>query len=197
MEPKFLKIRLRVDCFNQRSLSGSILNNFRVWHMKNIFLLRHAHAASNTTDDFNRNLSNEGILKCQNIANALKEYIQDIDLILCSSSLRTRQTIENTLLNLKLKKTVQYEDELYNASLNSVLQKIISLSSKNKNILIIAHNPTISEVGRFLAKDSISSPHSLEILQGFSPGSLSLYEANISSWESLDPINIILKEFWR
>lgn len=165
--------------------------------MKNIFLLRHAHAASNTTDDFNRNLSNEGILKCQNIANALKEYIQDIDLILCSSSLRTRQTIENTLLNLKLKKTVQYEDELYNASLNSVLQKIISLSSKNKNILIIAHNPTISEVGRFLAKDSISSPHSLEILQGFSPGSLSLYEANISSWESLDPINIILKEFWR
>ncbi|MCT4635662.1 MAG: histidine phosphatase family protein [Rickettsiales bacterium] len=165
--------------------------------MKNIFLLRHAHAAISNTDDFNRNLSNKGVLKCQDIANTLKKYIQDIDLILCSSSLRTRQTIETTLLNLNLIKTIQYENELYNASLNSFFQRIISITPKNKNILIISHNPTISEAGKFLAKDSSSSPHYLEVLQGFSPGSLALYETNIASWKTLDPSNISLKEFWR
>lgn len=165
--------------------------------MKNIFLLRHAHAALSNTDDFNRNLSSKGILKCQDIANALKEHIKDIDLILCSSSLRTRQTIENTLLNLNLTKTIEYEDKLYDASLNSFIQRIISINPGNKNILIISHNPTISEAGRFLAKDSNSSPHFLEILQGFSPGSLALYETNISSWKNLDPSNVTLKEFWR
>jgi phosphohistidine phosphatase len=165
--------------------------------MKNIFLLRHANAENSTSDDFKRNLSEEGISKCQNIANALKEYIQDIDLILCSSSLRTHQTIKNILLNLDLTKDVSYEDELYEISLNSLFQKLTSISPKNRNILIISHNPVISEMGRFLAKNSISSPYSLEALQGFSPGSLALYEANIDLWNELDPSNITLKKFWR
>lgn len=165
--------------------------------MKNIFLLRHANAKNSIGSDFERNLTKEGVLKCQNIANALKQYIQDIDLILCSSSIRTRQTIENTLLNLDITKDVSYEDELYNSSLNSLLQRITSIAPKNKNILIVSHNPTISETGRFLAKDSISSPYSLEVLQGFSPGSLALYTADIDSWEELDPSNIVLKKFWR
>lgn len=165
--------------------------------MKNIFLLRHANAENSIGSDFERNLTEKGVLKCQDVSNYLKKYIQNIDLIICSPSLRTRQTIKNILSNLNITKSIQYEDELYETSLNSLLQRISTISSKNKNILIISHNPTISEVGRFLAKDSVSSPYSIEALQGFSPGSLALYGADINLWSELDPNNITLKRFWR
>ncbi len=191
------KTSLRVDCFNRRSLSGSILTNFRVWHMKNIFLLRHAHAANSQDNDFDRSLSEAGILKCHDIANILKEYILDIDLILSSPAIRTRQTIENILSDLQINKQVNYDNELYEASVNSLFQQFSSLEDNHKNILIVSHNPAISELGRFLAKNSIVSPHALEVLQGFSPGSLALYSANIEFWKRLDPSNVLIKEFWR
>ena len=46
-------------------------------YMKNIFLLRHAHAINSQNDDFERALNETGIIKCTSIANVLKEYIQN------------------------------------------------------------------------------------------------------------------------
>ena len=132
--------------------------------MKNIFLLRHSHAVNSNNDDFERSLSETGIKKCASIANTLKEYIQNVDLILSSPSLRTKQTIENTLSYLNITKEIQYDQELYTASVNSLFQTIRSLNDANKNILIISHNPAISELGVFLTKNSTSSPHYFNII---------------------------------
>ncbi len=165
--------------------------------MKTIFLLRHAHAVNDKNDDFNRVLSETGIIKCISLANTLKEYIQNIDLILSSPSLRTKQTIENILSYLDIAKKIQYDQDLYTASVNSLFQNLRSLNDDNKNILIISHNPAISELGLFLAKNSISSSHYFNILQGFSPGSLALYNINTEIWDHLDPDCISIKEFWR
>ena len=158
--------------------------------MKSIFLLRHAHAVVSQDNDFDRPLSDEGILKCQAIALNLKPYIQDIDLILSSPALRTSQTIENILLNLGVTNKIHYDQVLYNSSVNRLLQYIAKTPVSNKNILIVSHNPAISQIGRFLG-------HSKESLQGFSPGSLALFQAEIDSWNLLDPSNVSLKEFWR
>ena len=160
--------------------------------MKSLFLLRHAHASNNIEVDFDRELSNEGVLKCQNIAKNLQAYIKNIDLILCSSAVRTTQTIQNILSDLNITKiNVEYRKDLYTASVNQLYELLRLTNEKEQNILLLSHNPAISDLGRFLANNN------KEILQGFSPGSLALYHCNVNSWDLLDQNNITLNGFWR
>ncbi len=169
---------------------------FKRLFLKNLFLLRHANAINDNEDDFNRPLSEEGITECQKAAEILKEYINDVDLILCSSALRTQQTIQNILANLKIDNIeINYSDELYHASVNQLFQYIRELDNKYRNILLVNHNPAISHLAIFLTNEN-SLLYS-DILQGFDPANIALYQASIESWSNLEPSNIELKTFWQ
>ena len=170
--------------------------------MKNLFLLRHAQAANSLDSDITRVLSDEGFLKCQDISLNLKPYIGDIDLVLSSSAVRTRQTIENVMSTLGYDNiNTYYTKDLYNILVDDLFQYLCNieynLSMSVGNVILVNHNPTISNLGSFLAQNSTALPSYLEILKGFSPGSLALYQADIESWEQLDQSNVILKDFWR
>ena len=164
--------------------------------MKTLFLLRHASATNDNEADFNRPLSEEGIIECQKAATILKEYINDIDLILCSSALRTCQTIQIILANLKKPNVeIDYKDNLYQASVNQLFQYIRGLDNKYKNILLVNHNPAISRLAIFLTKKN--SPLYSNIIQGFDPTNIAYYQANIKYWSDLEPENVELKIFWQ
>ena len=158
--------------------------------MKKIFLLRHAHAENNSANDFARILTPEGINKCAKTAEVLKEYINDIDVILCSSSARTTQTIETILAILEANKTVDYRIDLYHSDESKLLQELEKLKLQYNNILLVNHNPAISKLGKILAQNSKNSPSYQDILEGFSPGSLALYNLKQDDF-------IELSGFWR
>lgn len=162
--------------------------------MKNIFLLRHAHSDPNSDNDFDRPLNDKGLAKCQIISTNIKPYFSKIDLIISSPAFRTKQTIENvaTLLKQDVNK-ISYKTELYSASVNQLLQTITNLDNKHQTILMVSHNPAISQLAMFLDKKNLSS----RIIQGFSPGSLALFESSIESWSNLNFEYTELKEFWR
>lgn len=169
--------------------------------MKKLFLLRHAHAEANHKNDLNRSLTDEGILKCQNIASYISEYIHNIDLILSSPSVRTKQTIEIILDELKVKnKQIIYDKDLYNVSEENLLQYISNIEYKvlmsPESILLVNHNPSISHLANFLAQDSTSSPYYLDLLRGLNPGSLVLFQVNIDSWKDLYPEHINIENCW-
>ncbi len=164
--------------------------------MKKLFILRHAHATNDYADDFNRNLNDEGIAKCSNVAQILSPYINNIDLILCSASLRTSQTIQNILADLSIiEVNIDYSDEFYHISVNQLFQHLRNLDNKYQNILLVNHNPTISHLGIFLTPEY--SPLYIEVLQGFDPGSLALYECQIDFWTHINPKLVQLQQFWR
>ncbi len=159
--------------------------------MKEIFLLRHSYAVLDNTNDFDRVLTQEGIQKCEKLAKIIASYIEQIDHILCSPSTRTKQTIETILASLNLVKKITYEDELYGASAENILDLIrYNTPISAKSVLIISHNPGISEFGRYLAQ------YSDDMLDGFKPASLALFEAEIDSWQKLEPRNTKLINFW-
>lgn len=162
--------------------------------MKNIFLLRHAHSDPDSDNDFDRPLNEEGIAKCKIISTNIKPYFNQIDLIISSPAVRTKQTIEKviTFLNEDVTK-VSYKKELYYVSLNQLFQQIANLDNKYQTILIVSHNPAISQLAMFLNKKNLSP----QIIQGFSPGSLALFENLIEFWSELSYQNSTLKEFWR
>lgn len=208
--------------------------------MKRIYLLRHAHAVFSEGNDFVRKLSDEGIKKCQDLAKIFEPLIEEIDLILCSSANRTKQTIEQILINLNVKKHIRpfwklasvgqfegnlerkagvynkvhqdlsaeltcksptevdfqkksiiYQDNLYSASSEEIYEIIKYQTDLTiKNILIVAHNPSISELGRYF------SQHSDDIFLGFAPGGLACFEIAVDSWQDVESKYIKLAKYW-
>lgn len=150
--------------------------------MRNLFLLRHAHAATNISD-FDRLLSSEGVDKCYKIAEVLKEYAHDIDLILCSSSVRTSQTIQAVLPD----NVVNYSRNYYNTTASILLEYLQGVDSKYNNVVLVSHNSSISDLGSLLLNEPMS----------FSPGGLALFKCGIKDWSELNHPKVQLVSFWQ
>lgn len=164
--------------------------------MKNLFILRHAHTDNNYIDDYNRQLTEKGIAQCKKTAANLSPYIVDIDMILCSSSVRTVQTVKNILIDLDINDIkTEYNKDLYHVSLNQLFQYLNNIDNRYHNILLVNHNPTISQLGIYFTPNY--SPLYIDMLQGFDPGSLAMFSCDIKSWSDLSTEKIQLKKFWR
>ena len=112
-----------------------------------LFLLRHSKSVPETydLDDLNRPLSYRGINDARTLALFILKNKIKFDQVLCSSSIRTVQTLDilkedndSNFKNLSITK------KLYLAS-DIVISRIINNSHANC-LLIIAHNPGISSL---------------------------------------------------
>ena len=120
----------------------------------NLYLLRHAKSSwESYEDDYDRVLSERG----RNDACTLGEYLRknniNFENTLCSSSQRTRETISiiNTVSPHSIDE-VNYLDSLYHASSNKI--KEIVQNCSNKSLLIVGHNPGVSELISDLLKSN-------------------------------------------
>jgi phosphohistidine phosphatase len=143
--------------------------------MKKLYLLRHADAEVTTGKDIERKLSNEGHEEATILADAIikKEIICDI--ILCSSAARARETYVHIDSALRAKAHAQYMDDLYYADISAMLHILRNLDDSCESVLIISHNPTISEVASYLTGDRIH----------FGTGILKSLEMDIKSWQDI------------
>tara|TARA_B100001057_G_scaffold9243_1_gene8485 strand:+ start:28079 stop:28552 length:474 start_codon:yes stop_codon:yes gene_type:complete len=121
-----------------------------------IYLLRHAEAESGMYNpDKKRKLSKAGI----DDAHLLNKFIlvKDLrfDLVLSSSSTRTRETTEIILKDVRCDKDPDYLDELYQASENTISN--IILKNSTKNTLIVSHNPSLSQTISSLRKEEFKN----------------------------------------
>jgi len=116
-----------------------------------LHLLRHAktNQISPTGKDFDREL----LPRAYEQSAELKRYLQDHPIapkhILCSSAVRTRQTLDQ-IKALFANVPVTFLDELYLASAGELL-KIINELQSPEDILLIGHNEGISELASELS----------------------------------------------
>tara|TARA_Y100000996_G_C22323617_1_gene561441 strand:- start:173 stop:655 length:483 start_codon:yes stop_codon:yes gene_type:complete len=112
----------------------------------NLYLLRHAKSSwESYEDDHDRVLSERG----RNDASTLGEYLHknniNFENTLCSSSQRTRETV--SIINEASPHSIDeinYLDSLYHATSNKI--KEIVQKCSNKSLLIVGHNPGVSEL---------------------------------------------------
>ena len=120
----------------------------------NLYLLRHAKSSwESYEDDHDRVLSERG----RNDASTLGEYLHKNNIsfenTLCSSSQRTRETISIiSKVSPHSIDVINYLDTLYHASSNKI--KEIVQNCSNKSLLIVGHNPGISELISDLLKSN-------------------------------------------
>ena len=122
--------------------------------MLNLFLLRHAKSdwQSFSDDDFSRDILQKGIDKTKKIGEFIKKENLQISKILCSPSIRTKKTKDIILEYLIQKPLIEYNACIYHDS-NENLLDLLKLQKATKSILIIGHEPKLSNLVACLSKD--------------------------------------------
>ena len=112
--------------------------------MRTLYLLRHAKSSwsDNTLTDHDRPLSSRGRRDAPRMAAFMASLGMAPDLVLCSTSMRTRQTLELLRQGLDLDAVeVSFEPAIYEVPPSHLTARVRSLPDDRKAVLVIGHNP--------------------------------------------------------
>jgi phosphohistidine phosphatase len=136
--------------------------------MKMLHLLRHAKSsAKEYIGDHERPLSRRGHDAARRIGRNLPAMAGDLDLVLCSSALRTRETLDLVLAEFAPRPRSIIEDELYLASRERLMDRLRRIDEADANVLVIGHNPGLHELAVALAEKN--SPNFRALASGKFP----------------------------
>ncbi len=153
---------------------------------RDIVLYRHAKAglAKAGGSDHDRPLTGRGRRAAVAIAAALVARRAPPDLILCSTALRTRETLEPLLARLKPAPPVSIEPGLYLASAPSLLARLRQLPADVERVILIGHNDGMAELARALATGG--DPVALAALRVKYPtGAAACFKVSLDDWSGL------------
>jgi phosphohistidine phosphatase len=122
--------------------------------MRRLTVMRHGEARWKDpgTEDFARALSRRGIAGAQAMAGRLRELALVPDRLMTSPARRTEQTSDIVAQELALPaRHVLREEGLYLASSAELLKIVQATGPRIAHLMIIAHNPGVSELAQALA----------------------------------------------
>lgn len=123
---------------------------------RTLVLLRHAKAEHPDEGlDFDRRLTTRGEADANAAGTWLAaEQIQP-DLVFCSPAMRTRQTWQGVSLALSgpPEREVRFEQALYEGGRTEVFDLLRTIPGSVHTVLLVGHNPTVSEVSLLLMPD--------------------------------------------
>lgn len=116
--------------------------------MKRISVLRHGKSSWDQLDlkDIDRPLLEKGKKRTQKIAKYMKENGIFPDCIISSPASRALETTNIVIEELKLSLIPQISKKLYPGRVEDILDKISALDKSIKHVLIVGHNPVLSEL---------------------------------------------------
>lgn len=121
--------------------------------MKTIYLIRHAKSSWKkvTLSDFDRPLNNRGKNDITTIAKELIKLNFNPELILCSPSKRTRETLKKLNHYLKLNdEKIKFIDSIYESSTPNLISILNNIVPTVNSIALIGHNPSITQLSNYL-----------------------------------------------
>ncbi len=127
--------------------------------MNKIILLRHAKSSWKDTslDDFDRPLNKRGKHDAPLMADKLAKHKIKIDLIISSPAKRTTETAKIFAKTLEYNSEIIFDDKLYEASYKEILEVINFVKDKYQNVIIVCHNPGITNLANYLSDNFIDN----------------------------------------
>lgn len=121
--------------------------------MHRLHLLRHAKSSwKEDVEDHQRPLNKRGREAARRIGQDLPGSVGAVDLVLCSTALRTRQTLELAVAGFAARPACLFEDGLYLADCDKLLARLRRLDESVGNVLLIGHNPGLHALAAALAE---------------------------------------------
>jgi phosphohistidine phosphatase len=160
-----------------------------------LYLLRHAKAGWESANqrDYDRALTPRGVQAAQAMGFWCKEYLPQIDLVLCSPALRTRQTFDALQEAWPQVLRVEFADAIYMANYDALLTILNALPDQEQHVMLIGHNPGLEDLTLLLCDDG--TPSALAALRVKYPtGALAQLETR-EHWANLQRHTAYLKRF--
>ncbi|WP_375430323.1 histidine phosphatase family protein [uncultured Friedmanniella sp.] len=139
-----------------------------------LLVLRHATAASGRPggQDSERRLTAHGRSEASGVGDFLRTSGLVVDHVLCSSAVRTRETLEQLALDQPgAAPTVELVPRLYQASADELIELVDQVAAGT--VLVVGHNPTVAVAVNVLTDPAISSAAALvAVAHRFPPATL-------------------------
>lgn len=118
-----------------------------------LYLLRHAKAGWDTQalSDHDRPLTSRGQRAARRLAEHLRAEHIAPDVVLCSSSARTRETLKLISGGLAEEARVVIESGLYGATAGELLARLRAVDAELDSVMVIGHQPGIQQLAESLA----------------------------------------------
>ena len=151
--------------------------------MLRITIMRHAQAQLEQygKNDRERTITMTGMHEIDAIRQKIHGKLDNISLIMCSNARRTRQTLDGIKQFLPNSAEVHYDDSLYHASIECLWHKIQTLSPLHKDIMIVGHNPGLSQMLNAI-------DHTLARV--FPTCGIAICESTVEKWHEISPHNM-------
>jgi len=162
--------------------------------MHALHLLRHAKSSRDEgLDDHERRLSRSGREAARRVGEGLPAALGRLDLVLCSTSLRTRETAALVLAGFASAPRILYEDALYLAGPTALVRRLSRLEESDGTVLVVGHNPGLHELAIALA--DAESPHYRALATGKFPTAARASFKIETQWAGLDQSRHALTDY--
>jgi phosphohistidine phosphatase len=161
--------------------------------VRTLVLLRHAKAETpGELRDFERRLTTRGESDADAAGSWLADQRLRPGLVLCSAARRTRQTWQGVSVALAQadpdagSPEVHYEQSLYDGGRTEVIDLLRAVPDQVRTVLVIGHNPTMSEVSFLLQPDNGQT-----VVAELRTAGLAVHRAE-GPWSAIEPLSMPL-----
>lgn len=140
-----------------------------------LLLMRHAKSAFalEQFSDHERSLAPKGRQSVPKVASKIVELKLEPDLIYCSDSVRTKETLDLFIPALTVTPRTEITKALYEASPQEIIQFIEDRNPEITTLQVIGHNPTLEALLEHLSNE----------FRNFEPGNIAVLTHTAVSWD--------------
>ncbi len=166
--------------------------------MKRLLLLRHGKSSwdDSSLDDIDRPLSKRGRKASDLIGRHLERNRLRPELVLCSPSRRTRETLARIEKSFDRILPTRIDGALYEATAESLMDRVRHIENMAETILVIGHNPSIQDLALTVVGSGDLEARN-QLVEKYPTGALATIIFEIRNWSELLPSGGFLETYVR
>ncbi|MFF6807990.1 histidine phosphatase family protein [Streptomyces sp. NPDC012616] len=162
---------------------------------RRIVLFRHAKADWPQVIDHERPLAERGRKDAAVAGRKLADTGIPIDLALCSTAVRTRETWKLAVQEFPHRPKTVYEERIYEASPGELIALLNETPDDVRTLVLIGHNPGIQGLADILSGQVNGDAGERMHSRGFPAAAFAVISFD-GSWKSLEPGVATLLDYW-
>ncbi|MEU0060572.1 histidine phosphatase family protein [Streptomyces sp. NPDC006334] len=162
---------------------------------RRIVLFRHAKADWPQVTDHERPLSERGRQDAAVAGRKLTDTGISIDLALCSTATRTRETWKLAVHEFPHRPKTVYEERIYEASPGELIALLNEAPDDVRNLILVGHNPGVQGLADILSGTSEGDARERMNGRGFPAAAFAVVSFD-GPWKSLEPGTATLLDYW-
>ncbi|WP_432139981.1 MULTISPECIES: SixA phosphatase family protein [unclassified Streptomyces] len=162
---------------------------------RRIVLFRHAKADWPQVTDHERPLAERGRKDAVEAGRRLADTGLPIDLALCSTANRTRETWKLAVHEFPHRPRTVYEERIYEASPGELIALLNETAEETRNLVLVGHNPGVHGLAEILSGSAENGAGEHMRRRGFPAAAFAVLSFD-GDWKSLEPGVAVLSDYW-